>query len=186
MSLGETVFETERLRLEPLRETHAAELFEIFSDPAMYRYVPQDPPESLEKLEARYKFLEARSSPDGDEAWLNWAARLKSDGICVGTVQVTLPRDGRAQLAYEIGAPYWRRGYATEACRRVIEALFEQGASEVRAELDTRNAASIALLERLGFKRGSLKKNADHFKGSESDEWTYTLPRPAPHQGATT
>ena len=109
---------------------------------------------------------------------LNWAARLKSDGTCVGTVQVTLPRDGRAQLAYEIGVPYWRRGFATEACAHVIEALFARGATEVRAELDTRNVASIALLERLGFQRGSLKKNADHFKGSESDEWTYTLPRP--------
>ena len=62
--------------------------------------------------------------------------------------------------------------------RRVIGALFDQGATEVRAELDTRNVASIALLERLGLKRGAFKKNADHFKGSESDEWTYSLPRP--------
>jgi ribosomal-protein-alanine N-acetyltransferase len=177
VSLGETVFETARLRLEPLREAHAAELFELFSDPAMYRFVPQDPPESVAKLAQRYKFLEARRSPDGEEEWLNWAVRLKGEGVCVGTVQVTLPHDGRAQLAYEIGAPYWRRGFATEACARVIEALFERGASEVWAELDTRNEASIALLERLGFRRGALKKNADQFKGSESDEWTYTLPR---------
>lgn len=177
-TLGETVFETERLRLEPMMESHAAEMFELASDPAMYRYVPQDPPESLEKLAARYKFLETRVSPDGAELWLNWIVRLKSENACVGVVQVTLPRDGRAQLAYEIGARYWRRGFATEACARVIEALFEQGAVEVRAELDTRNEASIALLERLGFRRGALKKNADHFKGSESDEWTYTLPPP--------
>ena len=154
MSLGETVFETERLRLEPLRESHAADLFELLSDPAMYRYVPQQPPESAAKLAERYKFLETRRSPDGKEAWLNWVARLKSDGACIGIVQVTLPSDGRAQLAYEVGVPYWRRGFATEACTRVIEVLFEHGASEVRAELDTRNAASIALLERLGFSRG--------------------------------
>ena len=149
----------------------------------MYRFVPQDPPESLAKLQARYKFLESRSSPDQSEAWLNWAVRLKSDETCVGVVQVTLPRDGRAQLAYEIGVPFWRRGFATEACRRVIESLFNQGATEVRAELDTRNVASIALLERLGFKRGALKKRADHFKGAESDEWTYTLPRPERLEG---
>ena len=177
MTLGETVFETTRFRLEPLRESHAAELFELYSDPAMFRFVPQDPPESLAKLAERYKFLETRSSPDGEEEWLNWAVRLKGEDACVGTVQVTLGRDGRAQLAYEIGTPYWRRGFATEACARVIEALFEGGASEVRAELDSRNEASIALLERLGFRRGALKKSADHFKGSDSDEWTYTLSR---------
>ena len=177
VSLGETVFETDRLHLEPLREGHAAELFRLLSDPAMYRFIPQDPPESIAKLVERYKFLETRRSPDGEEEWLNWAVRLKGEDVCVGTVQVTLPRDGRAQLAYEIGTMYWRRGFATEACSRVIQALFEQGASEVWAELDTRNEASIALLERLGFRRGALKKNADHFKGSDSDEWTYRLSR---------
>ena len=178
MSLGETVFETERLRLEPIRESHAAEMFELLSDPAMYRFVPQDPPESIEALAARYHRLETRCSPDGEEAWLNWVARLRDTNVCIGIVQVTLLKDGRAQLAYEVGVPYWRRGFATETCSRVIQALFDQGATEVRAELDTRNEASIALLERLGFRRGALQKNADQFKGSESDEWTYTLPRP--------
>ncbi|HEY6572839.1 MAG TPA: GNAT family protein, partial [Candidatus Eisenbacteria bacterium] len=90
-----------------------------------------------------------------------------------------LQRNGRAQLAYEIGVPFWRRGFATEACTRLIEALFEQGATEVFAELDARNVASIRLLERLGFQRGAFKANADQFKGRSSDEWTYSLTRPA-------
>lgn len=179
VSLGETVFETERLRLEPLRESHAAELFELLSDPRMYTFVPQDPPESLAWLAARYKRLETRRSTDGSEEWLNWVVRSKADGACIGTVQVTLCRDGRAQMAYEIGVPTWRRGFATEACARVIEALFKQGATEVWAELDTRNEASIRLLQRLGFQRGAFKPKADHFKGTDSDEWTYSLPRPA-------
>ncbi len=178
VSLGETVFETARLRLEPLRESHAAELFELLSDPRMYPFVPQDAPESLAWLAGRYKKLETRLSGDGSEEWLNWVVRSKADGACIGTVQVTLCRDGRAQLAYEIGAPHWRRGFATEACGRVIEALFKQGATEVWAELDTRNEASIRLLERLGFQRGAFKPKADHFKGTDSDEWTYSLPRP--------
>ena len=131
----------------------------------MYQFVPQDPPQSLAWLAARYKRLETRLSAAGDEEWLNWVARHKVDGACIGSAQVTLCRDGRAQLAYEIGVPYWRRGFATEACAHVIEALFKQGATEVWAELDTRNEASIRLLERLGFKRGALRRKADHFKG---------------------
>jgi RimJ/RimL family protein N-acetyltransferase len=178
--LGERVFETERLRLEPLRESHAAEMFELFSDARMYEFVPQDPPPTIDALASRYKFLESRRSPNGDEDWLNWAVRSKEEERGLGVVQVTVGRDLRAQLAYEIGAPYWRRGFATEACGRVIEALFEEGIAEVWAELDTRNVASIRLLERLGFVRGAWRRRADHFKGSDSDEWTYTLPRPAP------
>ena len=182
MTLGERVFETTRLRLEPLREAHAAELFELLSDARLYEFIPQEPPATRDALASRYKFLESRRSPDGTEAWLNWVARSKSGGGGLGTVQVTIFADRRAQLAYEIGVPYWRQGYATEACDRVIGALFEEGVVEVRAELDTRNVASIRLLERLGFVRGALRRRADHFKGSDSDEWTYTLAR---HRGVS-
>jgi RimJ/RimL family protein N-acetyltransferase len=109
--------------------------------------------------------------------WFNWVARSRADGRCLGRVEVTLREDGRAWLAYEIGPEYWRQGFATEACGRVIEALFDSGVGEVIAEVDTRNEASIRLLERLGFARGALKKDADTFKGSTSDEWTYRLAR---------
>ncbi len=178
MTLGERVLETERLRLEPLRESHAAELFDLLSDARLYEFIPQDPPVTLDALAARYKLLESRKSPNGGEDWLNWAARSKAEGTCVGTVQVTIGRDRRAHLAYEIGVPYWGRGLATEACAHVIRTLFDEGIVEVWAELDTRNVASIRLLERLGFARGALRRNADRFKGGESDEWMYSLVRP--------
>jgi hypothetical protein len=38
----------------------------------------------------------------------------------------------------------------------------------------------MRLLDRLGFERGALKKDADSFKGSSSDEYTYVLSRAAP------
>lgn len=179
---GELPFETERLVLEPLRETHAAELFGVYSDPAMYSFIPQEPPPSLEALASRYRLLETRRSPDEAEQWLNWVVRLKSTRSCIGSVQITLSQDGRAQLAYDIGVPYWRQGYGTEACARVIEALFAIGVTEFSAELDTRNTASIRLLERLGFERSALKRDADFFKGASSDEWTFSLKRHPPSE----
>jgi len=177
VSLGETRMETERLCLEPLVASHAAELFEILSDPRLYRFIPQDPP-TLAALTRRFRLLESRTSPDGREQWLNWVLRSRSTGRCLGTVQVTRTADGRAQLAYELGVPFWGRGYATEACRRILQALWEAAVREVWAELDTRNEPSIRLLERLGFQRGALRENADVFKGATSHEWTYSLRRP--------
>lgn len=175
--IGRTTYDTKRLTLEPLTESHAAELFAVYSDPRLYEFIPQDPPTSLASLQERYRFLSARQSPRGDEGWFNWAIRRTVDGICIGCVQITLRNDDRAQIAYEIGVPYWRSGYATEACSRVIAVLFKSGVLEVIAEVDTRNTASILLLERLGFMRGVLRKDADFFKGHQSDEWTYTLRR---------
>lgn len=178
--IGETTYQTERLLLEPLRGAHAAELFDLLSDERLYRDIPQEPPATLAALTTRYERLETRQSPGGEQHWLNWAVRSKADGRCVGRVEVTVRRDGSAHLAYEIGPAYWRRGIATEACGRVIRALFEEaGATEVRAEVDTRNLPSIRLLERLGFERTGFRANADFFKGRASDEWSYRLPRTA-------
>jgi ribosomal-protein-alanine N-acetyltransferase len=43
----------------------------------------------------------------------------------------------------------------------------------VFAEIDTRNARSIRLVERLGFTRVALSPRADYFKGAYSDEYRY-------------
>lgn len=177
--IGDHGYETERLLLEPLRAQHAAELFEVLSDEQLYRHIPQDPPVTLDALTERYRRLESRRSPGGEEQWLNWAVRSKSDRRCVGRIEVTVRPDGIALLAYEIGPAFWQRGIATEACRRVIRALFEEGdVTTVHAEVDTRNLPSIRLLERLGFERSGFRANADFFKGRASDEWSYRLTRP--------
>lgn len=177
----ELVLETERLWIEPLRVPHAAELFAILADDRLYRFIPQDPPPSLASLEERFRRLETRKSPRGDELWLNWALRSKREGDCVGRVQATVRPDGTAWLAYDLSADRWNLGLATEACRRVVVSLFEEhDVTRILAEVDTRNVASIRLLERLGFVRQSLRRNADFFKGSASDELTYCLERPPP------
>jgi len=173
---AEAVLRTARLHLEPLRAAHAAELFAVLSDQRLYRWIPQDPPASLDALAWRYGMLEGRLSPEGDEVWLNWVLRLVPGGACVGTVQVTVRADRSAYLAYELSVDAWGRGYASEACATVLQLLATTfGVGRVEAEVDTRNSASIRLLERLGFSRANLKHDADFFKGAASDEYLYEL-----------
>jgi RimJ/RimL family protein N-acetyltransferase len=173
-SLCNSDSETERLRLEPLERRHAAALFPLLQDPRIYRFIPQDPPASLEALEARYARLEQRSSPDGNEAWLNWAIRLRGEPIYVGRLEATIVRRGAALIAYELGTAYWGKGYATEACRWLLRELtLEAAVPEVLAQVDTRNQGSIRLLERLGFEQVAYEAAADWFKGCPSDEYTY-------------
>ena len=50
--------------------------------------------------------------------------------------------------------------------------------SRVAAEIDTRNVASIHLVEALGFTRVAMAPNADFFKGTVSDEYRYDLVTP--------
>ena len=170
---------TERLILEPLEKRHAAMLFETLSDPAIYTFIPFDPPKSVEALTERYGKLEVGRSADGSEIWLNFVLRKLEGNIYLGTVQATVTGK-RAYVAYELGPKHWGQGYASEAVRGLIGHLFTVYDVEViRAETDTRNDRSAALLKRLGFVKIEKKENADHFKGSPSHEFVYELLREA-------
>jgi ribosomal-protein-alanine N-acetyltransferase len=172
----EARLETPRLLLEPILPAHAPMLNESLQDAELYRFIPQDPPPSLEALTDRYDFLSARRSPDGHEAWLNWAVRDKRSGDYVGTLEATVEEDPLAFIAYMVFVPYQRRGFAAEACERLLEHLVDNyRVGVVAAEIDTRNTASIALVESLGFERVGFQKDADHFKGSTSDEYRYEI-----------
>jgi RimJ/RimL family protein N-acetyltransferase len=174
----ETVFETPRLFLEPLCQQHAHGLFVALSDPRLYSFIPQNPPASLSDLQTRYKVLEKRYSPAGKELWLNWAIKIRDRDSYIGTVQATIYLNRIARLAYMLSADFWGKGYATEACLKVIEVLFSNNeVNQIIAEVDTRNEASYRLLERLSFERVRVCKRADFFKGRYSDEYVYTLTR---------
>lgn len=177
---AERPLETRRLLVEPLMEAHAVAVFPSIGDERLYRFIPQEPPQTVEALGARYARLSARRSPDGREAWLNWAMRLR-DGppAYVGLLEATVATDRTAHVAYTVFVPHQRRGYAAEGVGRVLTHLFDDyRVTVVAAEVDTRNAASIALLERLRFVRVGTTVGADVFKGATSDEHRYELSVP--------
>jgi RimJ/RimL family protein N-acetyltransferase len=110
----EAILETARLWLEPLQPSHALALYESLQSHAIYEFLPEDPPTSLEALATRYQRLSARRSPDGEEVWLNWAMRQRREGVYVGTLQGTVYADATASLAYILFPAFWRQGYARE------------------------------------------------------------------------
>jgi [ribosomal protein S5]-alanine N-acetyltransferase len=170
----ELPLETPRLHLEPVLRQHAPLLFEALSDESIYHYMPHDPPSSVAQLEARFGRLESRQSPDGLELWLNWVIRLKAPSRYAGLVQATVRQNGVALLAYELTQTLRGQGFASEACAAVIAELFGHYAvTSIVAYVDTRNAPSIRLLERLGFSRDAYLPQADYFKGAWSDEFVY-------------
>jgi len=152
------VIETARLTLEPQRAAHAAEMFAVLSDPAIYEY-ENEPPPSVEWLHARYARLESRRSADGREHWLNWVIRLPGSGL-IGYVQATVQADGHAAIAYELSSAWWGRGLASEAVRAMIAELVRQ--HRVRglgAVLKRDNRRSLRLLQGLGFTLASPQEH---------------------------
>jgi RimJ/RimL family protein N-acetyltransferase len=57
-------------------------------------------------------------------------------------------------MGYWIGAPYWNRGYATEAARAVLRFAFDTvGLHRIYATHFTRNPASGRVMEKTGMQR---------------------------------
>jgi RimJ/RimL family protein N-acetyltransferase len=147
------------LSLEPQMAEHAAEMFAVLSDPAIYEYENQ-PPASLEWLRTRFGKLESRRSADGTEQWLNWVVRIAGGGL-IGYVQATVRTDGSAAIAYELSSAHWGRGHA----RRAVEAMLVELAAHYRvrtfvAVAKQQNFRSLRLLERLGFALADPKRKA--------------------------
>jgi len=75
------------------------------------------------------------------------------DGTLVGAIGLAFePGRARAKLGYWVGAPFWGRGYATEAAAAVVTYGFETCALErIWAPRFRGNAASARVLEKIGF-----------------------------------
>jgi RimJ/RimL family protein N-acetyltransferase len=160
--------ELDALTLEPQVAAHAAEMFAVLSDPAIYEFENQAPP-SVQWLHDRFAKLESRGSPDGRESWLNWVIRLRG-GEVAGYLQATVYRGTHADIAYEMSSRFWGRGLATLAVQAMIDELMaHHGVRELTAILKCANHRSLRLLQRLGFAPASP---AEHQRRQiEPDEW---------------
>ena len=175
MSAAAPNLESERLRLEPIVAAHASALFDGLQDPELYPYLAADPPKDVAELAERYAFLANRTSPDGSEGWLNWVLFERERDVALGYVQATLRPDASASLGYVLFTRAQRRGFAREAVSRVLRDLLEREIATVYATVDTRNAASIAVLEALGFERFSTERSADILMGERGTDHRYRL-----------
>jgi RimJ/RimL family protein N-acetyltransferase len=109
-------------------------------------------PPSLPQLELRFR-ARAAGLHEPHTTRLQWAAWARDERRHVGLFEATVGEGGRANLAYLIFASAWRRGYALEACRRVLRHLFDDHAvSVVRVITAVENVPARALAERLGFR----------------------------------
>lgn len=137
--------------LEPRTVAHAEELFVVLAEPALYQYLDEDPPQSVEALRQKLLRGESRKSPDGAEHWLNWVIRNESDQV-IGYVQATVYPNLEANVAYVIARSHWGRGFACRAVEqmlRLVAAGFGAKIFLLRSERENRR--SIRLVERLGF-----------------------------------
>ncbi|HWT06318.1 MAG TPA: GNAT family N-acetyltransferase [Xanthomonadales bacterium] len=145
---------TDRLVLRDLRPDDAEAMFAYRSDPEIMRYQGWDP-ESLDDARA-FIAGNALYEPFAPGSWRQFAITLRSDGAMIGDCGVHVPDDKpeQAEFGITLATAYQRRGYASEALRALLRLVFDTlGKHRAFASVDPRNAPSIALFERAGFRK---------------------------------
>lgn len=153
------MLKTERLFLSEMTLADTEILFGYWSDDSVTRYMNIEPFQSLQPVEEMIRMLR-QLEMEGKA--LRCVIILQATGEIIGTCGFNYidHENQRAEIAYDLGTRFWKRGYATEA----VQALMEWGIESFKlhrmeAKVDSRNEASISLLEKLGFQEEGLLRD---------------------------
>jgi RimJ/RimL family protein N-acetyltransferase len=89
---------------------------------------------------------------------------------------LTTPANDVAGLGYNVGRPYWNKGYVTEAVQAMLRYAFDvSGLHKVFATADSRNLASIRVMEKVGMRQEALLREHRFYRGERADEVHYGI-----------
>lgn len=167
--------ETKRLRLIELGKKHAPELFEILSIEKVTRYYGTDPFVSQKDA---VKLIELFQKNFSEQRGIRWGLVLKDNGKLIGTAGLNACsfKHRRAEVGYEIHPDYWRKGYAIEAIKEILDYSFDTlDFSRIGAIVYPENKPSWQLLEKLGFNREGLLRSYMFQNQKSEDVFVYSI-----------
>lgn len=150
------MLETPRLILREINENDAAGLWELESDPAVHRYLGNEPVQDKAGIQ---KIIESFLRQYRENGIGRWAAIEKESGNFIGwtglkfiTTQ-TNKHIHYYDLGYRFIPKYWGKGYAQESAVASVEHAFKtMQLKEIYAMADIDNAASNKILLKSGLK----------------------------------
>jgi ribosomal-protein-alanine N-acetyltransferase len=167
---------TERLALREIVEADARALYAIHGNAAHMQWFGVNPlPDLLaaEKLIEVFASWRLQANPG-----TRWALELKGSPGLIGTCGLFSWNRGwkKCSIGYELSPAHVGQGFMTEALRAAIAWGFvHMQLNRVEAQVHPQNAASVALLERLGFVREGLLRQLAYWGGSHHDMLQYSL-----------
>jgi RimJ/RimL family protein N-acetyltransferase len=168
---------TDRLRLRPVGDSDADDLFALHSDAHVLRFWDAPPWSDRERAQ---RFIAASRRMSEEETGARVVVERTADGAFLGWCALARwnPEFRSAALGYCLAEAAWGQGYATEAAGAVLTWAFATlDLNRVQAETDTRNVASARVLEKLGFvHEGTLREDCV-VNGVVSDSWVFGLLR---------
>jgi RimJ/RimL family protein N-acetyltransferase len=134
--------------LRPLALGDAEALFIAYADPETQKYRLHGPHANVAET--------ARYIADTLAKGRGWAI-TETGGEALGRIALRTPEPGIGEIGIALRRAVWRQRLGSRAVRLVEHYAFaELGLTRLRANVDSQNAASLALFEHAGFVRGAL------------------------------
>ncbi|PXX33932.1 GNAT family N-acetyltransferase [Undibacterium pigrum] len=168
---------TPRLIVRMIEEDDLPELFQVFSDAAVTRFLPYI---TWEDTLAAHSWYQRVKEMAAQAAAMQCVIVDKASNKVIGSCLLfRFDADSeRAELGYALAQSHWGGGYMGEAIRALLNHAFgEMGINRIEAEVDPRNPASAQLLKKLGFVQEGLLRQRWKFKGEIKDTWMFGLLR---------
>ena len=169
--------ETEDLILRKPRIRDAKDIYSYASDPEVARYVLWEPHRSVSETASFIRDLRARIRAGCPSSWV---VVLRGTGTVIGTVGFVWysAENNAAELGYSFSREYWNHGYATQALRAVIDAVFSSlPLNRLEAQHDVRNPASGRVMQKCGLRQEGVLRNRIVNKGEYVDTALWSILR---------
>lgn len=142
------ILRTARLELSPYVPDDEEAFVRLFQDERVSRWVGDGPDEEAEDRALFHRIFGVYEQDEFDV----WAVR--QDGMLVGHAEIKPTEvSGGHEIIYVLAHKVWGRGLGTELARALTEYGFEHhGLDAVHATVAAPNAASLAVLGRLGYR----------------------------------
>ena len=158
---------TARLTLRSARPDDLEAMHAVLSDPRATRWWSTPPHDSLEQTAAWLDSMIANGPDHPDFV-------IELDGLVIGKAGFWRLPD----VGYILHPDHWGQGIAGEAVAAAIDHVFAtRDVDDLTADVDPDNAASIRLLERLGFVKTGFAERTWNVGGEWKNSLYYGLSR---------
>ncbi len=140
---------TNRLVIRLFRENDVFALVEMFSDPLVARYV--DEGHGLSLPQAKHWVQRSLENHTRFGYGTGAVALREQPDLAIGWAGIARPDDDAEEIIYGLSRAFWGQGYGKEIVNALVCYGRLAGKSVLRATVDSRNLASVRLLEKNGF-----------------------------------
>jgi len=175
--MTQSILNTERLILEPFKESDINDIFAYACDPDVSKTTTWEAHKTLESSKEYLSWIRGHTSGEKGKVFFVWAIRERASGKVIGSIDFKNIYPHSGQFDYALGKAYWNKGLATEAAKEVFKWAFGSIPELLRFQsyCIASNIGSRRVMEKVGLELECIRKKNIQVKGSIFDTAHYAF-----------